>query len=76
MRAVYVCAPVQVVCALQTHQPAVAAGAGAVGTGTPAAEVPMLRFKVRDAGEAAVLSSVLSVAAAFAPDTARCNSYT
>jgi hypothetical protein len=37
----------QVVCALQTHQPALAAAAGSVGTGTPAAEVPMLRFKVR-----------------------------
>jgi len=37
---------VQVVCALQTHQPALAAAAGSVGTGTPAAEVPMLRFKV------------------------------
>lgn len=36
----------QVVCALQTHQPALAAAAGAVGIGTPAAEVPMLRFKV------------------------------
>jgi hypothetical protein len=36
----------QVVCALQTHQPALAAAAGAVGAGTPAAEVPMLRFKV------------------------------
>jgi hypothetical protein len=37
----------QIVCALQTHQPALASAAGSLGTGTPAAEVPMLRFKVR-----------------------------
>lgn len=35
----------QVVCALQTHQPALQ-GAGVGAAGTPEAEVPMLRFKV------------------------------
>jgi hypothetical protein len=36
----------QVVCALQTHQPALAEAVGQFN-GTEEAEVPMLRFKVR-----------------------------
>lgn len=35
----------QVVCALQTHQPALK-GVGVGAAGIPEAEVPMLRFKV------------------------------
>jgi hypothetical protein len=40
------CAGKQVVCALQTHQPALAEAVGGF-SGTEEAEVPMLRFKVR-----------------------------